>query len=85
MLRRFRAGWGDGRKPGPDDDVRFMFGAADSVKLALLISGWLLWVGSGGRESRFDPFKGVGISESGGIVGKSDELRYSLPRGFSNA
>lgn len=64
--------------------MRFIVGAADRVNPDLLISGWLWCEGIGGNES-FVTFKGDGISDRGGIVGMSEELRYSLPIGLSRA
>lgn len=64
--------------------MRFIDGAADNVNPDLLISGWLLCEGSGGNES-FVAFKGDGISDKGGIMGMSEEFRYSFPIGLSRA
>lgn len=73
------------RKMGLADDVRFADGAADSVKVSLLVSAWPCCKGSGGRVSFFVPMRGEGMSDKEGIAGKVVEFKYSFPKGVSRA
>jgi hypothetical protein len=73
------------RKMGLAADVRLADGAADSVKLGLLVSAWPCCKGSGGRASFLVPMRGEGMSDKEGITGKVVEFKYSFPKGVSRA
>ena len=77
--------WRLGNKPGPMVEFLLIPSGLFDRSAGDVSSGWLLWDGRSGRESRRGSSSSErGNSDDGGRTGKSVAFKYSLPRGLSS-